>query len=169
MRCGGGAHPLTCTTDMSKTALLLALSALPLASCATIMNSDGFTAVDVESTPPGARFTANVPGVAGVTPAVVDLPNGKAVAFEFTLDGHEGATVLAKPRLSGWVVGNILFGGIIGIVVDAVNSDARVHRDVSVGLVPVEAAAEVADAAASDDDAAAAEAPGAPDADAPRP
>lgn len=119
--------------------LLFALLLLTLASsCASIMNSNGFKTIEVSSNPPGASFTSDAAGVTGVTPAAVQMPNGKPVTFRFTLDGHEPQQLVARPRMSGWVVGNILFGGIIGLVIDVVNDNSMIHRDVSVNLLPLE-------------------------------
>jgi hypothetical protein len=116
---------------------LAALTLAFLASCASIINSNGFKSVEVSSNPPGSRFTSDAAGVTGITPAVVDMPNGRAVTFHFTLDGHEPQDLAVRPRMSGWILGNILFGGIIGLVVDAVSDGSRVHGDVSVNLLPL--------------------------------
>lgn len=115
--------------------LLGAIGALALSSCASIMNGKTST-VEIVSTPPGAAFVGNHTGVTGVTPASVDLPNGEPITVTFTLDGYAETTVVAKPRMSGWIAGNLIFGGIIGIIIDAAGSRAYVHKDMNVTMLP---------------------------------
>lgn len=114
--------------------LLLALAAT-LSSCASIFAGSSSN-VQVTSTPSGAKFTSSA-GVSGVTPAAVSLPNGLDVSFSFEgVDGYEPAEHVSHPRMSGWIVGNILLGGIVGLIVDIVNPDTRVHKDIRIELTP---------------------------------
>lgn len=106
-----------------------------LSSCATVINGRTST-VEVASDPPGAAFTGDYDGVQGVTPAVVDLPNGTPVTITFVMDGYAETKVVAKPKMSGWIAGNLLFGGIVGIIIDAAGSNAYVHKNMSVSLLP---------------------------------
>jgi hypothetical protein len=117
------------------TALLLGL--LLLASCATIMNGST-TDVEITSTPPGATFTSNRPGVQGVTPATLTIDNDKkAIHYEFTLEGYETVQHTDKGRISNWIIGNVVFGGIVGFLIDVVVPTSHIHHDVKVGMVPV--------------------------------
>ena len=117
-------------------ATLFAAGLLALSSCASIINGKTST-VEIVSTPPGATFTGNYDGVSGVTPAVVDLPNGKPVTISFQMDGYIDSSMVSKPHMSGWVIGNIIFGGIIGIVIDIAGNGAYIHKDMDISMLPV--------------------------------
>lgn len=89
--------------------------------CATIVN--GRTQkVTVQTEPTGA--TASVAGVGSfTTPAVISLDRDADHVITFTKAGFPERSVTLKRRLSGWAFGNIIFGGIIGIVIDAATGD----------------------------------------------
>lgn len=135
--------------------LITTITLLLTTSCASIVagsNSD----VQVISNPPGLEFRTDT-GLHGVTPQLVSLPNGRTVNFMWEVNGTPGSTT-SKPHISGWIAGNILFGGILGIIVDVVNPQARVHKD-ELFIGPVTAAmieqqrleAERREASANDD------------------
>lgn len=114
-----------------------AVALIPLASCATIFNGST-TDVEITSVPPGAAFTSDHGGVSGTTPMTVTLGNGKKpVHYTFTMDGYNSLLHSDKGSLSGWVIGNVIFGGIIGIVIDVVGSNAYSHHDIEAVMVPV--------------------------------
>lgn len=89
--------------------------------CATIVN--GRTQkITVQTEPAGA--TASVAGVGSfTTPAVLSLDRDTDHVITFTKAGFPERSVTLKRRLSGWAFGNIIFGGIIGIVIDAATGD----------------------------------------------
>lgn len=94
------------------------------------------------SVPPGLSFTTNS-GLQGTTPATVSLPNGDEVIFSWvTPEGVEGTTV-SKTRMSAWVIGNVVFGGLIGIVIDLVADGAHIHEgDLFIGPLTPEMAVQ---------------------------
>jgi len=100
---------------------VLALSAfatlLLLAGCASIMH--GTTQqVAVSSSPTGAQVSVN--GMQhGVTPVIADLKRKDNQVIKVTLDGYQPFEMALTRSTSGWVWGNIVFGGIIGLAVDA--------------------------------------------------
>lgn len=97
---------------------VLALTTLlALGGCATIMQ--GTTqAVGVSSNPTGARIRVN--GMEhGITPAVLQLKRKDNHVVAIDLEGYQPFSATFTRSVSGWVVGNILFGGLIGLVVDA--------------------------------------------------
>ena len=115
------------------TAVLVALS---MCSCASIFSGSS-SSIEVDSIPKGASFSTNS-GISGVTPASVSVPNGVVVNFKFDgVEGYDTLSFASKPQISGWVIGNVLLGGLIGLVVDIINPNTRVHRDVEVELVPI--------------------------------
>lgn len=117
--------------------------------CATIMNGTTDT-VNINSRPPDAKFSIvsvsnsgeKTTIVTGLTPQNVTLQrktefwgNGYTVTFE--KEDFITKTILMRKSVSGWYWGNILFGGIIGVVIDASNGAADDLHDVSVRLIPV--------------------------------
>ncbi|HEV2704065.1 MAG TPA: hypothetical protein VGV09_20745 [Steroidobacteraceae bacterium] len=99
---------------------------LGLSGCATIVHS-GPRAIDVGSSPPGATVSiydrTDTLVMKNTTPFVAQL-NTKFGYFKaqnyrlvFEMQGH--ATVEAKidSSVSGWYFGNLLFGGLIGMVI----------------------------------------------------
>jgi hypothetical protein len=95
--------------------LLSCLSVLP--GCATIVHGGGQQGVGISSTPPGAKVT--VDGVAsGVTPTTVTLPRNRPHNVEVQLDGYSAWSGTLQSSVSGWIWGNIAFGGLIGLAVD---------------------------------------------------
>ncbi|MBL9116543.1 MAG: hypothetical protein JNJ83_16165 [Verrucomicrobiaceae bacterium] len=98
---------------------------LLVSSCATFVQMPVRTRVD--STPSGLSFKiVNSGGVIvreGVTPAIVSLP-GKRQYFRgetYTLtvyrQGRQIGSADMSPGLSPWYFGNLLLGGLIGMVV----------------------------------------------------
>ncbi len=107
----------------------LALIASLTASCATIVG-DSNELVQLKSDPPGASVSVVNEGgenvFQGTTPTSVMLKKGRGYfdgetySVRFERDGFEPGLVLLDTGLSGWyVLGNIVFGGLIGwLIVD---------------------------------------------------
>jgi len=93
------------------------IAGLLLSGCATIMHGGGSQTIGVSSTPSGA--TVAVDNVErGVTPLSVELKRNQPHTLVFSLEGYDGASATTSKKVSGWVWGNIVFGGLIGLVVD---------------------------------------------------
>lgn len=100
--------------------------ALSLGGCASIV-SDSKYPVSITSSPSGAAYQINnEKGVfvhSGVTPDQVILPagagyfDGERYQITFKKDGYNGSTSIVNSGLNGWYWGNILFGGIIGMLI----------------------------------------------------
>lgn len=123
--------------DRSATAVTLAVAlTLPLTSCATIVTGSE-DSVKILSNPPGAAFTTNA-GASGVTPAAITIPDDLTLEVSYSLAGYRDQKALLEPRMSAWIFGNILIGGLIGLAVDLVTGQWRTHAgELSVTLVPV--------------------------------
>lgn len=108
--------------------IIPALALLPLAaSCASI--ATGATdRVTIESIPPGAVFETNT-GHRGTTPSMITIPDSQTLVVTAKLDGHEEAKAELKPRMSGWFIGNILIGGLLGIAIDLISGNWQTHDD----------------------------------------
>ncbi len=99
-------------------AISIALLLPNLLGCATIING---TSQDVAlgSTPAGATVT--IDGTQATTPAKVTLKRGQDYNAAFTVEGFQERDVKLEKKASGWLFGNILFGGLIGLIIDLVS------------------------------------------------
>src|SRR4051794_37287453 len=112
---------------ISNLAALLVVAAGALSSgCATIVHS-GPRSVPVASTPPGAKVSiydrTNQVVMTNTTPFVASLPikagyfRGQSYRLVFEMPGYANSEVNLRPTLSGWYFGNIVFGGVLGMVI----------------------------------------------------
>ena len=109
----------------------LALASL-CASCATLV-APGPDMVPVNSTPPGANVIVNG-AVVGTTPMLLPVKRGGGTWFLLRLE-HEGLEprdVGIKRTFNGWFVGNVLFGGLIGMCIDAITGNTLKVRSAEV-------------------------------------
>lgn len=102
--------------------LVIALSS----SCATIMLSTT-QEVSVSSNPAGALVTHNGVQV-GKAPALLDLKRKGNHRIKVELEGYEPYEVFLSRSTSGWIFGNIIFGGIPGLIIDAITGSMYVLK-----------------------------------------
>jgi hypothetical protein len=113
-------------------ALLGALAILS-SGCATIVHS-GPRDVPVASTPPGATVTIydrsgqqvmkqTTPFTASLRPKYAYF-KGQEYRVVFEMPGYQPAEVQLRSSISGWYFANILFGGLIGMVIVDPNTGA---------------------------------------------
>lgn len=95
-------------------ALLLSLS-----GCATILSGSSET-IHFTSSPSGAEVYANGNYIC-TTPCSADLKKNDEYSVELVLEGYPktGRTRLTTSTGGGWIIADVLFSGLIGIVVDA--------------------------------------------------
>ena len=110
-----------------------------LVSCATIVSgrSQNFPVI---TNPSGAIVT--VGGVKQMSPATFFLDRRQEVYLvKITKEGYEPVEINIKKGLNGWVFGNILFGGIIGFIVDMSTGSATkfTPNEVEVNLIAQQA------------------------------
>lgn len=107
------------------------------AGCATAINGANEN-IKIESIPPGANVSIDDIN-RGETPLEIELARGKLHRICFKKDGYVEATVLTTNTLNGWIFGNILFGGLIGIAVDISSGAAKnIEPNPVIGtLIPV--------------------------------
>ncbi len=112
----------------------LAVLALVLcgSSCASIVTG-GTDDILITSQPDGAYFRTNL-GQSGRTPQSISIPDDQPLSVSFRLEGYEDQSASVGTRMSAWVLGNIVFGGLIGLVVD-VAADGNVHKTDHVHVV----------------------------------
>lgn len=116
-----------------------------LTGCATIVGKDVFP-LTINSNPDGANIViVDEKGkkmFSGTTPATVTLTAGesyfhaKAYTITFSKQGYADQYATVKATLSGWYFGNILFGGLIGIlIVDPISGKMwKLQPDVTANL-----------------------------------
>ncbi len=105
--------------------------------CATIIHGRSQD-LTFASEPSGA--TIKIDGaLKGVTPTSITLRRNKHYIVSFEKDGYEPEEQTIKSQLSPWLFGNILIGGIIGIVIDLAAGGAWTLSEdqVKVGLRPI--------------------------------
>ncbi len=98
--------------------LFMSISALST-GCATMLNGPT-QLIRVSSTPDGAQVLINEK-IVGTTPCVVDLQRSHDYALVLKKDGYKPLTCPLRRVSSGATLGNILFGGLFGLAVDAMS------------------------------------------------
>lgn len=128
-----------------KKILTLVAIAIVFASCATIFTKSSYP-ISFTSSPDDAKITiTNRSGrtiYAGNTPATITLKSAagymKREEYTITLnrEGFEPQTTVLTSNLDGWYIGNILIGGLIGmLIVDPASGamyrfvDSTVHTE----------------------------------------
>lgn len=97
--------------------IVVATSALFMAACATLIHGPEQD-LAINSTPAGASITIDGEQL-GETPAVVRLARSREHYLQLDLPGYLPYQMKLSRTTSGWVWGNIVFGGVIGVVIDA--------------------------------------------------
>lgn len=95
--------------------------------CATIV-ANGPDHVPINTTPEGAKVFLNGMPV-GRTPMVITPRRSEDFNLRIELEGYEPIVVSRGKSFNGWFLGNILLGGVIGIVVDVATSNVMKHGE----------------------------------------
>jgi hypothetical protein len=91
---------------------------LILQSCATIMHGSK-QGVGISSNPSEAKVTVDGKKY-GVTPVNVKLKRKDSHTVRLELAGYQPYETTLTKSVSGWVWGNIVFGGLPGLAIDAI-------------------------------------------------
>lgn len=134
-------------SSRASTAALMAIVMLTLTSCATIVSKAAYQ-VSIDSRPEGAMVKIEDETGAEVyrseTPAVVTLEAGggyfvgKRYRVTIAKAGYEVRTISIESTIDGWYWGNLLLGGLIGmLIVDPVTGAMWTlnPQDIDVALV----------------------------------
>lgn len=100
-------------------ALAAVAAVVLLAGCGTIMHGSKQN-IGFSSAPTGATIWVNNQTF-GITPAIVDLSRKDNHVVRIELDNYQPYEATITRSVSGWVWGNIVFGGLIGLAVDAIS------------------------------------------------
>lgn len=105
------------------------VSTIAFSNCASIIHGPT-QSVDITSQPTGAKITIN-DQYRGETPKTLLLrrkgfmkgePKGnKEYVTKIELEGYYPYELKIKRQMDGWFLGNLVFGGLIGIAIDAGN------------------------------------------------
>ncbi len=100
------------------------LTAVALSGCATITGGTGPQKIKVATNPPGATVIVDGRPCA-MTPTVLRLD--RKVEHQVVLEkaGYMPAEADLKPRINPWIFGNVVVGGLIGVVVDLATDSER--------------------------------------------
>lgn len=102
--------------------LVFMLTVLLISGCAYLAGGGDNQDVVVTSSPEGASViittTGGVPMFEGITPATVNLKRKYKYNVTVNMAGYKENTLLIDQTLNMYVVGNLLCGGIPGMVVD---------------------------------------------------
>lgn len=122
-------------------AVIAALSLLGLSGCATITKGTSQT-VTVNTAPPGAMCTlsrdSNTIAVVNPTPGSIMVEKDKdAISVICKKEGYQDNAGTLASEFQGMTLGNIVFGGLIGVAIDA-GSGAMNHYPpmVTVTMIP---------------------------------
>ena len=102
--------------------VFVAIGAFQVAGCASIIK--GSTAAINVTSPPVTGANCTLTSSQGnwqvTTPASVTVERSKEdIQIRCTKEGYQEASAIIPSNFEGWTVGNLIFGGIIGVGVDA--------------------------------------------------
>ena len=109
-----------------RNSVLLGLTAIIILGCASIVSRSEYD-VTITSNPTDSYITITdrdgFDVFSGTTPAYVTLPAdagyfvGATYTVKFEKDGFQTQTLMLKNKIDGWYFGNILLGGVIGMLI----------------------------------------------------
>ena len=128
---------------MSRLFVLFAVSVLAFSTgaCATIVEGTSQDIV-VTTVPGGATCEferlGSVVGMVDATPGTIHVSKSKdSIVVSCTKEGHLSATEVISSSFGGATLGNILLGGVVGVVIDASSGANNKYPDtVSLALPP---------------------------------
>jgi len=111
---------------LKKSISLITAASFALSGCASIISKSNYP-VSITSSPSEAKFTVtDQKGVVvhkGETPSTITLKSGSGFfkgadyTIKYSKDGYEPSTAFITPKVDGWYVANIVFGGLIGLLI----------------------------------------------------
>lgn len=109
-----------------------------LIGCASIINGKT-QQISITSDPPEAQVAID-DADRGTTPLSMELSRKDRHTITVKLSGYKTQEIALDRKVSGWVWGNIIFGGLIGLAVDAISGGMYkiTPETVNARLTPVE-------------------------------
>jgi len=131
-----------------RAALALAgMAVAVLSGCATITKSSSQT-VTIDTQPPGAICALTRGGkkfaVVNPTPGAISVEkSSEAISISCTKDGYLETAGTLEASFQAMTFGNIIFGGLIGVAVDAASGAMHEYEPlITITLIPTEFASE---------------------------
>lgn len=148
-------HIKDSSLSFKKSSFGLVLILLICSGCASIVSKSSYP-VMMSCDPIGAKVTVKDEDEAvvftGIAPSSVVLKaggayfNGENYSFTFEKDGYVPQTVYLNSGLDPWYIGNILFGGLIGLlIVDPLTGSMFQLSDSVAAVLPVDELSRVED------------------------
>lgn len=109
---------------MKKITFAFTMLAIALTSCCTVMQGPK-QAIGISSNPSNAGIWIDQQYV-GTTPVILHLSRSDNHHIRIELEGYCPYEAVFSKKISGWVFGNIIFGGLIGLAVDALTGSIYV-------------------------------------------
>jgi PEGA domain-containing protein len=122
-------------SNIAVTLLGVPLLALGAVACASIIHGTG-QKLNIASVPAGATVSVD-DEVVGVTPVVAKLRRNDPHTIVVKLEGYQPFQIKTTRHMDGWVLGNLVFGGPLGLIIDF--SDGAAYK-----LKPQDIAAQLA-------------------------
>jgi hypothetical protein len=102
---------------------LAAFAAVSLSGCGAIMHGNR-QSIDVQSTPSGVKIVTSPLSMDYTTPSSLNLERKNSYILTFTSPGYTPSTVAVNNSIGvGTVIMDVVFGGLLGVIVDAVTGD----------------------------------------------
>src|SRR5579859_5446710 len=103
-------------SNIAVTLLVVPLLALGTVACASIIHGTG-QKLNIASVPAGATVSVD-DEVVGVTPVVAKLHRNDPHTNVVKLEGYQPFQIKTTRHMDGWVLGNLVFGGPLGLIID---------------------------------------------------
>jgi len=126
---------------------MVAVSVAVLSGCATITKSSSQT-VTIDTRPPGATCALTRGGktfaIVNPTPGAISVEKSSdAISISCTKDGYLETAGTIESSFQAMTFGNIIFGGLIGVAVDAASGAMHEYKPlITITLTPTEFASE---------------------------
>jgi hypothetical protein len=102
--------------------LLVILAVRLSTGCATIIHGTTQN-IDISSAPDDAMVWVDGARI-GTTPARLTLKRGDIHLIQLEKEGYKNATIKIDKSVSAWIIGNVVFGGLIGCGIDFISGGA---------------------------------------------
>lgn len=124
-----------CGIKRSLVIMLLSGFIMSSAGCATVMTGK-YQSIPVTSEPPGVKVRADT-GEMIITPGKFHLIRNEEHTLVAEYPGYEQQQLKLHNKAQGWVWGNILLGGVVGLIVDCASgaSDELIPKEVHFNFV----------------------------------
>jgi hypothetical protein len=100
--------------------IAVAMTAFLLTGCGAIMHGTR-QAIEVQSSPSGAKVQTSPEGGTYTTPTTLNLERKNDYVLTFTSPGYAPATLnIHKGIGGGTVIADVLLGGLLGVIVDGI-------------------------------------------------